>query len=71
MMLHLSLEGGRQSQAWPDGNAITVDRAQDVWAADWDSSQWPPRLRLAVLLSAALGSWAVVLSAAYLLWQAF
>ena len=71
MMLHLSLEGRRKSQAWPDRNAVTLERApQDLWSAEWDSTEWSPRTRLTVFLAAALGSWAVLLGLVYLLWQA-
>lgn len=71
MMLHLSLEGGRKSQAWSGRNAMTFERApQDLWAADADSTEWSPRTRLTVFLAAALGSWAVLLGLVYLLWLA-
>lgn len=72
MMLHLSLEGGGQSQIWPERGTIAFDRTTPaIWTRDGDPTDWPPRTRLAVLALASLASWTVVLGLSYLLWQAF
>ncbi len=57
---------GRHERIWPHKPRLVDDHAPDLaWSKDEDG--WSTRLRAGVFLSCALGSWALVLGAAYLI----